>query len=103
MRKYFSYILFLVASSTFLYTFFLSNMFSGGASFQVKALKEQLQMQQAEREREAERVAELRHLLVGIQTDPDVLEKVAREELRMMGQNEEIVIFRKRQGLSNSQ
>ena len=91
MRRYLPYLLLLFSLALFGYTFLFS-----GAGEQVALLEDQLEMQLHEQERIAKRVAELRSILIGIQTDPDVLEKVAREELRMMAQDEELVLFERR-------
>ncbi len=91
MKQLLSYLLVLFAFFMFSYTFFFSD-----TGKQVTSLEHQLEMQERERRKIEGRVGELRTVLVGIQTDPDALEKVAREELRLMAENEELVLFEKR-------
>jgi cell division protein FtsB len=91
MRKHFSAVVFIFALALFCYTLFFS-----GARDNVGILAEQLKLQERERDEIDSRVKSLQRLVNGLEADPDFLERVAREDLKMLAQDEELLIFENR-------
>ena len=90
MKQYFSYILLGSSALLFFFTFFASD----GARH-LESLNEQKAFQEHEQAKVEARVEELREVLVGMEENPRVLEKVAREQLKVVRENETIVLFNK--------
>lgn len=68
--------------------------FIGDDSFtHLGALKEQLQYEQRQNEALSATVSDLKTQVVGLQNDPRVLEKAARNELGMVRDDEVVFIF----------
>ena len=91
LKEWLSYFFFVFALFLFCFTFLFS-----GASKSVVSLRDQLRIQKNERAEVHEEVSRFKNLLVGIESDPAVLEKLAREELKVIGEDEELIIFQKR-------
>jgi cell division protein FtsB len=88
VKQYFPYILLGIAVVLFSSTFLLSD----GAE-QLKTLHEQRERLEREHAGVQSRVDELKSTLVGMDENPRVLEKLAREELKLARENETIILF----------
>lgn len=88
MNKHVALSLFFLSITLFVYTVFFA-----GARDHLTVLSDQLRLQERERDDISKRVNELKAKVAGIESDPDVLEKVAREELKMLAEDEELIIF----------
>ena len=90
MKQYFSYILLGSSALLFFFTFFASS-----GTLDLRSLRDQHDLQYKKKQEVEERVSEMRAKWVGMEENPRVLEKVAREELRVTRDNETIILFEK--------
>ncbi|NBW40416.1 hypothetical protein EBR25_05335 [bacterium] len=88
MKRYLSY--FFIGSSILL---FLFTFFSSRSGERLEVLEMQRAAQENERDEILGRVNELKTTLIGMEENPRVLERLAREELLLARDNEQIVLF----------